>query len=78
MRRGLHEGKWVVLQHVWSVCTVWFVYYRAHECVMDGFERFAGGKLITLFSGKGREEFEAKGGIGVVQAYHGTPLCVPH
>lgn len=23
---------------------------RAHECVMDGFERFAGGKLITLFS----------------------------
>ncbi|CBZ51175.1 serine/threonine protein phosphatase, related [Neospora caninum Liverpool] len=24
--------------------------HRAHECVMDGFERFAGGKLITLFS----------------------------
>eukprot|EP00392_Amoebophrya_sp_AT5.2_P008850 g8878.t1 len=23
---------------------------RAHECVMDGFERFAAGKLITLFS----------------------------
>jgi protein phosphatase len=23
---------------------------RAHECVMDGFERFAGGQLITLFS----------------------------
>ena len=23
---------------------------RAHECVMDGFERFAGGKLVTLFS----------------------------
>jgi len=23
---------------------------RAHECVMDGFERFAQGKLITLFS----------------------------
>ncbi|KAL8143116.1 hypothetical protein V2J09_016148 [Rumex salicifolius] len=23
---------------------------RAHECVMDGFERFAHGKLITLFS----------------------------
>jgi protein phosphatase len=23
---------------------------RAHECVMDGFERFARGKLITLFS----------------------------
>ena len=23
---------------------------RAHECVMDGFERFAGGHLITLFS----------------------------
>ncbi|KAH0476172.1 MAG: hypothetical protein KVP17_004387 [Porospora cf. gigantea B] len=23
---------------------------RAHECVMDGFERFAGGRLITLFS----------------------------
>ena len=23
---------------------------RAHECVMDGFERFASGKLITLFS----------------------------
>eukprot|EP00923_Selenidium_pygospionis_P055023 GHVN01095953.1.p1 GENE.GHVN01095953.1~~GHVN01095953.1.p1 ORF type:complete len:840 (+),score=106.76 GHVN01095953.1:827-3346(+) len=23
---------------------------RAHECVMDGFERFAGGLLITLFS----------------------------
>lgn len=23
---------------------------RAHECVMDGFERFAGGKLITVFS----------------------------
>ena len=23
---------------------------RAHECVMDGFERFAGGDLITLFS----------------------------
>ena len=24
--------------------------FRAHECVMDGFERFAGGKLITVFS----------------------------
>mmetsp|Transcript_7873 Transcript_7873/g.15232 ORF Transcript_7873/g.15232 Transcript_7873/m.15232 type:complete len:727 (-) Transcript_7873:9299-11479(-) len=23
---------------------------RAHECVMDGFERFAGGDLVTLFS----------------------------
>ena len=23
---------------------------RAHECVMDGFERFAGGRLITVFS----------------------------
>ncbi len=23
---------------------------RAHECVMDGFERFAGGQLITVFS----------------------------
>lgn len=23
---------------------------RAHECVMDGFERFAGGMLITVFS----------------------------
>lgn len=23
---------------------------RAHECVMDGFERFAGGDLITVFS----------------------------
>ncbi|KAF4750003.1 serine threonine-protein phosphatase, partial [Perkinsus olseni] len=23
---------------------------RAHECVMDGFERFADGRLITLFS----------------------------
>ncbi len=23
---------------------------RAHECVMDGFERFAGGELITVFS----------------------------
>ena len=23
---------------------------RAHECVMDGFERFAGGSLITVFS----------------------------
>jgi protein phosphatase len=23
---------------------------RAHECVLDGFERFAGGALITLFS----------------------------
>ena len=23
---------------------------RAHECVMDGFERFAGGQLITIFS----------------------------
>jgi len=23
---------------------------RAHECVMDGFQRFAGGKLITVFS----------------------------
>ena len=23
---------------------------RAHECVMDGFERFAKGQLITLFS----------------------------
>lgn len=23
---------------------------RAHECVMDGFERFSGGKLITVFS----------------------------
>ena len=23
---------------------------RAHECVLDGFERFAGGLLITVFS----------------------------
>jgi protein phosphatase len=23
---------------------------RAHECVMDGFERFAGGQLFTVFS----------------------------
>merc|ERR1719446_75453 len=23
---------------------------RAHECVMDGFERFANGRLITVFS----------------------------
>lgn len=23
---------------------------RAHECVMDGFERFAGGRLMTVFS----------------------------
>ena len=23
---------------------------RAHECVMDGFERFAGGALVTVFS----------------------------
>ena len=23
---------------------------RAHECVMDGFERFAGGQLMTIFS----------------------------
>lgn len=23
---------------------------RAHECVMDGMERFAGGDLITVFS----------------------------
>jgi len=23
---------------------------RAHECVMDGFQRFAGGSLITVFS----------------------------
>ena len=23
---------------------------RAHECVMDGFQRFAGGKLVTVFS----------------------------
>jgi len=23
---------------------------RAHECVMDGFERFAGGCLFTVFS----------------------------
>lgn len=23
---------------------------RAHECVMDGFERFSGGQLITIFS----------------------------
>ena len=23
---------------------------RAHECVMDGFERFAGGDLFTIFS----------------------------
>ena len=23
---------------------------RAHECVMDGFERFAGGQLFTIFS----------------------------
>jgi protein phosphatase len=23
---------------------------RAHECVMDGFERFAAGQLVTIFS----------------------------
>jgi diadenosine tetraphosphatase ApaH/serine/threonine PP2A family protein phosphatase len=27
-----------------------FIILRAHECVMDGFERFAGGSLITVFS----------------------------
>ena len=27
---------------------------RAHECVMDGFERFAQGHLITLFRWGGR------------------------
>ena len=26
------------------------IIFRAHECVMDGFERFAGGQLITIFS----------------------------
>lgn len=38
---------------------------RAHECVMDGFERFAQGHLITLFSATN---------------YCGnylTPLCLP-
>merc|ERR1712061_875992 len=24
--------------------------FRAHECVMDGFERFANGRLLTVFS----------------------------
>lgn len=24
--------------------------FRAHECVMDGFERFAAGQLVTIFS----------------------------
>lgn len=24
--------------------------FRAHECVMDGFERFADGQLMTIFS----------------------------
>lgn len=24
--------------------------FRAHECVMDGFERFASGQLVTIFS----------------------------
>jgi hypothetical protein len=23
---------------------------RGHECVMDGFERFASGRLVTVFS----------------------------
>ena len=27
-----------------------YIILRAHECVMDGFERFAGGSLITVFS----------------------------
>ncbi len=27
-----------------------YMILRAHECVMDGFERFAGGSLITVFS----------------------------
>jgi uncharacterized paraquat-inducible protein A len=30
-------------------CTVQMI-IRAHECVMDGFERFAAGQLITVFS----------------------------
>ncbi len=27
-----------------------YIILRGHECVMDGFERFAGGSLITIFS----------------------------
>lgn len=37
---------------------------RAHECVMDGFERFAQGQLITLFSATnycGKQSFFVQG-----------------
>jgi len=51
---------------------------RAHECVMDGFERFAQGQLITLFSATnycGKHDFSSsfsficKEGLGSSLSY---------
>lgn len=42
---------------------------RAHECVMDGFERFAQGQLITLFSATnycGKDFFHFLQNVGLV------------
>ena len=58
---SLRTGCYAVPHHCGHVAdAVWCVWcpqsndlqmiVRAHECVMDGFERFAQGHLITLFS----------------------------
>ncbi|KHN03759.1 Serine/threonine-protein phosphatase BSL1 [Glycine soja] len=39
---------------------------RAHECVMDGFERFAQGQLITLFSATNYCAFQSHAGCVIL------------
>lgn len=52
---------------------------RAHECVMDGFERFAQGQLITLFSATnycGKQSFFCKVSFNVLVFAVSYGFCV--
>jgi hypothetical protein len=51
---------------------------RAHECVMDGFERFAGGCLFTVFSATdycGRHK-NAGAMLQITKAYELVPKMI--
>jgi diadenosine tetraphosphatase ApaH/serine/threonine PP2A family protein phosphatase len=54
---------------------------RGHECVMDGFQRFAGGKLITIFSATNYcnrwKVRDAAAPLPSSRLAHGVRVCVP-
>lgn len=49
---------------------------RAHECVMDGFERFAQGHLLTLFSAT--NYCGTAGNAGAILVRRGVTVSRPH